>query len=196
MGVAGLLVGLAVGALGTVRPAQVPVPITVDSFPRELLGLTRPDVGRSDAEFADQLAGHRFAHGGDGASLSYGGLYTLTIVNGRLTPTVPTSGDRAAGRAAVVVSLRSTRTSCVSQQSILEFTPAATDTAPRAASAAGGDGGFNASRGLVWTECVLEDAGRNIALRLVGPGPTGSVLVTAPQFRDELERVQDVITHQ
>lgn len=178
------------------RPAQAPVPITVDSFPRELLGLTRPDVGWSDAEFADQHAGHRFAHGGDGASLSYGGLYTLTIVNGRLTPTVPTSGDRAAGRAPVVVSLRSSRTSCVSQQSILEFTPAETVLAPRAASAAGAGGGFSTSRGQVWTECVLEDAGRNIALRLVGPGPRGSVLVTAPQFRDELERIHDDINHQ
>lgn len=122
--VVALLVGGSVGAFAAYRQTPSPTPITVDSFPREILGMEREDIAlrdggykpvtdRLDAHFRAQLEGYRFAYGGEGAQFRYGEFMTLTIVNGQLAPDVPISDDTE-WATAMVRSLRTRDTSCVS----------------------------------------------------------------------------------
>ena len=202
IGLAGLFVGTVAGALSVQHPPGAPISITVATFPREVLGQARDDLEsretgslpvleRLDAEFEDQRAGHRFAHGGDGATFEYGGVHALTIVNGFLVVTIPTAGDPPTGNMARLVSLRSTQTSCVSEQPVREFErrPPELGTASGVDAAAGPASTSRPESPFVWTDCVFVDRDRMLTLRLVGPGPAKDILGTASQFRDELQKI-------
>lgn len=192
------LAGLAVGALGVaaltvdLRPAH-PVALTVDSFPREVLGETREDVAlrdggskaileRLDVQFGKQLTAYRFAFGGDGARFHYGDQLQLTIVNGRMPPTVPVSDDSFAWEAPTVVTLKSRDTSCISEEPRGEIVPS---------EPGGAEAPTIVKNESELTDCVLVDAERNVSLRLVGRDPLGAedILITAGRFRDELEHI-------
>lgn len=197
VGVIGLLVGVAIGAIAIDRGGPAAIPITVDSFPQALFGEAREDVelrdggsetvmNRLDAHFQAQLDGYRFAYGGEGAEFGYGESYWLTIVNGQLAPEVPISGD-AEWATSSVVSLNSRDTSCVSGEGIqydiayeskLPIDPVLIDDLHREAEVES-----------VSIDCVLFDRQRNVSLRLQGQGPGSDVLKVAGQFRDELERI-------
>lgn len=197
LGVVALPGGVFIGAVAIETPAPAAVPITVDSFPRELLGETRDDVavreGGSetaieslDDHFQAQLEGYRFAYGGEGAEFGYGESYRLTIVNGQLAPELPISGD-AEWATSSEVSLNSRDTSCVFREGILydvayesklPIDPVLTDDLRRETEVES-----------VWTDCVLFDRQRNLGLRLQGQGPGSDVLKVAGQFRDELQRI-------
>ena len=81
---AGMVVGgMAVAAFTVDAPAPDHIALTIDSFPGEVRGEVREDVGfrdagskavlaRLDAEFDNQLSAHRFAYGSDGAEFHYG----------------------------------------------------------------------------------------------------------------------------
>lgn len=200
LGAVALLAGVAIGALIIDRPIPA-TPITVDSFPRELLGLTREDVElrdggseavikRLDSHFEAQLVGYRFAYGGEGAQFRYGEFTTLTIVNGELAPEVPISGDTEWASPSVV-SLNIKGTKCVSWEGISTdqsvVINAETGTLPYAGTE---DALMRKSEdSFVWTDCVLFDGPRNLALRLDGGGPGDDIIGAAGQFRDELERI-------
>ncbi len=51
VGVVALLAGVFIGAVAIERPAPAAIPITVDSFPRELLGERREDVAVREGGF-------------------------------------------------------------------------------------------------------------------------------------------------
>ncbi|MEO7586423.1 MAG: hypothetical protein ABIS84_00185 [Arachnia sp.] len=192
--VAGALVGGPWG-LGATRDSPSPdaIPVTRDTFPQVLLGETRDDSGprngssnaaadRLDAAFERQLVAYRFSHGGDGATLRYGGRLSLTIVNGVLTPSVPRLGSIGSNwrinDPRRVVSLRSSDVRCV-------FEPEAS---PDGITAIGDLGGLE-SDGR--TECVLLDAERHLSLRIeeVGASRGAGAVATAHSFRDELQRI-------
>ncbi|TRY19469.1 hypothetical protein FOJ82_00730 [Tessaracoccus rhinocerotis] len=105
-GIIGTVLGAGITAAGFLAGTGTPEPIAVtwDTFPEEVLGLAREDIGparmgtqlrdRYDEYLRRQLELHRFAHGGDGAEVAYGGpngeaTVRLTIVNGSLAPPVP-----------------------------------------------------------------------------------------------------------
>lgn len=201
VGLVALLVGLSVGALARNQATPTSTPITVESFPRKLLGLTREDfalrgggsdvvMARLDAHFAAQLDGFRFAYGGDGAQFRYGEFTTLTIVNGQLAPDVPVSDDTE-WATPTVISLNTRDTTCVSWRANnsngfvfinvktgLPLDPIRADGPVR-----------EAAETVLWTDCVLFDRQRNLALRLDGRAPSSDILEAAGQFRDELERI-------
>ena len=203
VGTVALLTGFTVGAVAIDRPNPPAFPLTVKTFPRELLGKVRNDIewreGRSEAvikrldtNFEDQLRAHEFAYGGEGAKLSYGNFYHLTILNGRLTTTVPTA-DVSDWEEPIVVSLKSTTTSCVSSQP-----PAA---APYETSMdpdllpTDEDGNIIQQVGnLAWTDCVLHDKARNLSLRIEGSWDAEDILASAGTIRDELERIHADLT--
>lgn len=190
IGLGGLLVGLAVGAAFIDAPRPAPISITRDTFPSEVLGQQRdggsiPVVDGLDGQLQDQIEGHRFAYGGDGAISAYG-KYALTIVNGRLSAVVPTRGDVESGENPWVVSLRSDDTSCVSEDVPRDEPP------PFDLSDILDDDSkdvffwLDEGRTEAWTDCVLFDERRNLSLRLEGPGWVENNLQTAGSFRDEL----------
>ncbi len=188
-----LLGGIVVAGVLRTETAPEPIPITLETFPDELLGADRndlelrdagfgPTVERMDAEFEEQLAAFRFAHGGDGATLGYGWLISLTIVDGIIAPSLPREGEvNGAGRAQEtrrLVSLKSSTTSCI-------FEPRPVFNLARGMDDVGdfqGDGR---------TECVLVDRERNLSLRLVQNkwARDSDAFETATLFRDELERL-------
>ncbi|MEO7586424.1 MAG: hypothetical protein ABIS84_00190 [Arachnia sp.] len=194
--VAGMILG-AVWVSGTVREPTEPPPveITLATFPRALLGADRtdiplreagfgPTVERLDRDFAEQLAAYRFAYGGDGATLQYGRLLNLTIVNGILPPPLPRDGAvDFSGRARLtrrLVSLRGGDVSCT-------FEPE-----PAVIQETGMEGlGDLLSDGR--TDCVLTDPLRNLSLRIENPVEArgADALDTAISFRDELRRLHD-----
>lgn len=178
VGVVALLVGVFIGAVAIERPAPAPIPITVDSFPRELLGEKRDDVAPReggletaveslDDHVQSQLEGYRFAYGGEGAELRYGQTYTLTIVNGRLAPEVPVSDDIEPATPGLV-SLNSGDTSCVAREADIQT--------------------------LVATECVLFDRHQNLSLRLHGFDTASDVFDAVGRFGGELERIHAKLT--
>ncbi len=194
----GVITGAALGAVwvsGVIREpsSPEPIPITVNTFPQELLGAQRndlllrgasfePSLERLDLEFEEQRAAFRFAYGGDGASFGYGRLLTLTIVNGLLTPDIPRDGRiDSIGRAVQarrMISLRTIDVSCT-------FEPK-----PTTDPATGMDrlGDFT-SDGR--TDCVLVDLERDLSLRInhaqVARGE--DAFDSATTFRDELHRI-------
>ncbi len=194
----GIIVGAALGAVwvsGTVREPAVPppIPITVDTFPRELLGAQRNDIPlrragfgptleRLDSEFQEQLSAFRFAYGGDGATFGYGRLLTLTIVNGILPPNLPRDGAVAwNGRASQtrrMISLRTTTLSCTFEPKPVSDPESGIDLL----------GDFT-SDGR--TDCVLVDASRDLSLRIthVQVAKGEDAFDSATSFRDELQRI-------
>ena len=152
-----------------------------------------PVVEVDEAAFESQLASHRFAYGGDGASFVYGSSYELTIVNGFLAVSVPSAGDPPSGDVPTVVSLRSSDALCVSQQPTIDFEQRPPHHPPRegrpweaeAVAAAGPHAGAR----YAWTDCVLVDLQRHLTLKLRGNGPASNILGTASQFRDALRQV-------
>lgn len=195
---AGVIVGAALGAVwvsGVVRePASPPpIPITLNTFPRELLGSSRNDVllrgagfeptlERLDSEFDEQRDAFRFAYGGEGASFGYGRLLTLTIVNGILAPSLPRDGAvNWSGRASQtrrIISLRTDDVSCT-------FEPKPVANEDRGVDELGD------LRSDGRTDCVLVDAERDLSLRIshVQVAQGQDALVSATRFRAELERI-------
>lgn len=201
-GAIGVLAGVALGGVwvsGIVREpaAPAPTPITVETFPRQLLGTPRnditlrdagfrPTIERLDSEFQEQLSAFRFAHGGDGATLGYGRLMTLTIVNGVLSPTLPregsVGGDGRPPQSRRLVSLRTAETSCTFEpKTIVDGKTGLADL-----------GGLN-SDGR--TDCVLVDSQRNLSLRIAHVEVARDVdaLDSATSFRDELQTIHQQI---
>ena len=191
VGVAALIVGAVGGALLIYEPVPQPVPITVDSFPREILEKerddirlrengTRPDLVRLDAQFEDQLNGYRQAYGGEGATLTYKG-FSLTILNGRLATSVPLQPYPASADVTWMVSLRTENTLCVSLDppSVEVLDEPIDDTK---------DVFYFLERGRfdATTECVLVDEDRNISLRLVGSGWRKRTTQSAEALHKEL----------
>ena len=197
------VVALAVGVVGALlggsfvavmmqpEPGAARIPITLDTFPREFMGSQRndlelreagfgPTVERLDDEFEEQLAAFRFAHGGRGATLGYGRLVTLTIVDGILAPEVPREGEMNMGgrvrETRRFVSLDTSTVSCT-------FEP---EPVPNANLGMEDFGEFS---GIGRTECVLVDQERNLSLRVAhNPRVRGSrALESASTFSDALE---------
>lgn len=194
----GVIVGAALGAVwvsGVVRepPTPAPIPITINTFPRELLGASRNDIllrgagfeptlERLDAEFDEQRAAFRFAYGGDGASFGYGRLLTLTIVNGILSPSLPREGridrDGSSTQTRRIISLRRENVSCTFEPKPVANPELGVD-----------DLGDLTSDGR--TDCVLVDAERNLSLRIahVQVAQGQDAFDSATEFHDELERI-------
>ena len=193
-----LLAGIMIGALTIDRPIPG-TPITLDSFPRELLGLEREDVAfrdgtadavieRLDSQFAAQLAGYRFAYGGEGARFRYGDVTSLTIVNGKLAPQVPVSEDTDRGPS-LVVSLNSKNTRCVTETVIIHSRVLGAETGTPLEAVNEYSEVRRSEERYMWTDCVLLDDQRNISLRLEGQVPGDDRTEVSGQFRDELERI-------
>lgn len=193
-----LLAGIMIGALSIDRPIPN-TPITLDSFPQEVLGLEREDIefrdGNAeavieplDSQFEAQLSGYRFAYGGEGARFRYGDVTSLSIVNGKLAPPVPISEDTGWGPS-VAVSLNSRNTKCVSETVIIRTWIIESETGTPLE--AGTE--YSEERTLgepdMRTDCVLFDGQRNLSLRLEGQVPGDDMMEAANQFRDELERI-------
>lgn len=204
VGVVALLVGVLIGAVAIERPAPSAIPITVDSFPQELLGERRDDLAVREGEFKTaveslddhfqaQLEGYRFAYGGEGAALSYGQTYTLTIVNGRLAPEVPISDDPESTTPGLV-SLNSGNTSCVARQTEIQVSGNDESGLPVDPTAVGDDPPDEMLQTLVATECVLFDRHQNLSVRLSGFDAAGDVFEAARRFGDELERINANLT--
>lgn len=174
-------------------PAPQPVPISLDTFPEELLGEKRndislrdggfgPTVERLDAEFAEQLEDHRFAHGGDGATFGYGRLLELTVVNGLLSPALPRGSarnrDGKVTQTRRLISLRAGDVSCTFEPLPIRNPATALEEAGDLTS-----GGH--------TDCVLVDRERNLSLRLAQRHVErdADAIATSAAFRDELERL-------
>lgn len=203
VGAMALLTGFTVGAVAIDRPDPPAFPLTVQTFPRELLGKLRNDIewreGRSEAvtkrldtNFEDQLKAYEFAYGGEGAKLSYGNFYHLTILNGRLTTMVPTA-DVSDWEDPIVVSLKSTTTNCVSSQPpAVEPYEASLDPDPLITDEDGNI--IHQIRDLAWTDCVLHDKARNLSLRIEGSWDSDDILASAGTIRDELERIHADLT--
>lgn len=202
LGVAGLFVGLAVGGIFIPNLSPAPLEITLDIFPTEISGQQRDDiewrtanskpvVERLDAQFNDQLAGHRFAYGGAGAEFTYGESFTLTIVNGRPAPEVP-RGDDSELSTPTVISLNSGDASCVSTEEYLMAQIIDEMKLPRDPEVVVIDAEtgtqIDPEEGMktIWTECVLFDGERNLGLRMTGSGEGEDMLSMAERFRDEL----------
>ncbi|MDO5734838.1 MAG: hypothetical protein Q4P15_00020 [Propionibacteriaceae bacterium] len=201
--VLGAVVGAVLGGVwvaGLKQTSEPPaISITLNSFPRELLGKQRndielreagfgPTVKRLDAEFEEQLASYRFAYGGDGAEFGYGRLLTLTIVNGILPPNLPRDGELdqngRASRTRRLISLRTSEISCTFEpKPVVE---------PDSNVAQLGD---LDSEGL--TDCVLRDMGSNFSLRItqVRAMADGDAFSTSASFRDELQKLHGTLVN-
>lgn len=211
LGLGGLLVGLAIGAVFIDTPPPAPVAITLETFPTELFGEPRDDiewrtaafkprVDRLDQQFEDQLSRYRFAYGGDGADFTYAG-HTLAIVNGRLATEIPVS-EGSEWNQSTVVSLDSGETSCVSEdedalieivdEMILPADPNK-EFGPDAV-VAGYAHRADEESPAMWTECVLFDDQRNLSLRLTGFAPGDDILAAAASYRDELVAIHADLT--
>ncbi|MGV8845965.1 hypothetical protein [Tessaracoccus sp.] len=171
-------------------PQPEPVPITLDAFPRELFGAQRndikyrekgypPTVERLDTEFQKQLAAHRFSYGGDGATLNYGLLFELSIVNGLLAPDPPRDGivdqnGRATERRRLLL-LHSGEMSCTFEPEFVTNTKSGID-----------ELGDFMSDGR--TTCVMVDTVRHLSLRIAHVRDARDVdaFDAATSFRDEL----------
>ena len=196
--VVALLAGIVIGALTIDRPIPG-TPITLESFPREVLGLQREDVAfrdgnaeavieRLDSQFEAQLAGYRFAYGGEGARFRYGDITSLTIVNGELAPQVPVPEDTDWGPS-VVISLNSRDTRCVSETVIIRTGAMGAETGRPLEAVTEYSEVRMSEETYIWTDCVLFDEQRNLSLRLEGQTPGDDSLEAANEFRDELERI-------
>lgn len=186
-----LLGGIVMAAVLQPEPEAVPIPITLDTFPRTFMGADRndlnlrdagfgPTVQRLDREFMKQLESFRFAYGGRGAVFGYGRLITLTIVDGILTPGVPREGQLdLTGRVRETRRLVSLNTPLVS----CTFEPEPNLDPDRGIEELGQ---FSS---IGHTECVLVDRARNLSLRLAdNPAVLGSDSVeSASTFSTELE---------
>lgn len=193
-----LLAGIVIGALTIDRPIPS-TSITLESFPREVLGLEREDVAfrdgnaeavieRLDLQFEAQLAAYRFAYGGEGARFGYGDVTSLTIVNGKMAPQVPVTEDTDWGPS-VVISLDSKNTRCVSETVIVHSKVLDAETGTPLEAATEYSEVRRSKESYMWTDCVLLDAQRNLSLRLEGQVPGDDRMEAANQFRDELERI-------
>ncbi len=198
VGLAGLLVGVAIGAIFIGQLESLPLAISRATFPDEVLGELREDATTTiveglDAQLQEDIERYRFAYGGDGARFTYG-TYALTIVNGRMPTVLPGKGDADSGKAAWVVSLRSEQTSCVSEESPGDEPP------PFELSELLDDDSkdvffwLDEGRTKARTECVLFDEDRNLSLRLEGSGWVENNTKTAGWFRDELVDIHADLT--
>ena len=200
-----LLVGLAVGVLAIYRPTPAAIPITLDSFPQEMFGVPREDVlmreggsetvmGRLDSHFADEVNGYRLAYGGEGAAFGYGNFVTLEIVNGQLVTEIPISGDTEWAND-LTTSLITRDTTCVSSENtfMVQYNGRKGLTDQTQDEFNGGDPDVEVTSVAVFTDCVLFDQQRNLALRLSGPGPNNDIIEDAGEFRDELERLHTLL---
>ena len=199
IGLAGMLVGLVVGAMFIDPPAATPLAITRDTFPREVFGQQRdgystPIVEGLDAQLQDQMDGYRFAYGGDGARFHYG-KYALTIVNGHMSTVVPIESDAASGETPWVVSLRSGQTLCVSQNPPQNEPPRLDLSDILADNSKDVFFWLDESRTQARTECVLYDDSRNLSIRLEGSGWLENTLQTAGLLRDELAHIHADLTN-
>lgn len=192
----GILVGVAgtVFALNAGNGSMGPVEITPETFPREVLSLLRDDlrardlndteaIERLDSNFAQQLENHRFAYGGDGATMYYsvgGSGVEYTIVNGVIPPAIPSHGVLGAGELPVMVSFESDDVVCTVEQAELTL-----DAATGAADPSG--------PGL--SSCVLTDATRNLSLRLIEVGvPRTDSAQSAERMAAELLHLYEDLT--
>lgn len=183
VGITGLLVGAMIAAglsLLYFRDPE-PLPITLEVFPRYVLGLQREDMAARDAgaidaveqyeaEFSNQADLYRFVHGGDGASVNYGQMFALTIVNGYQSLPVPSN---AVGDSPVLVSLQSATVSCIFHPDVGLYDSAVLGT-PQDLTATG------------LTDCVLNDRDRNFSLRLTSRVP-GDARRTSTDFAGVLD---------
>lgn len=196
-----LLVGLTVGALAIGQPTPAAIPITLESFPQRMFGVPREDVlmrddgsptiiGRLDSQFEDEVNGYRFAYGGEGAAFDYGNFVTLEIVNGQLVTAIPISGE-AEWANELVTSLKTRDTTCVSSENtfMIQYNGRKGLTDQSQDEFNGGDPDVEVTSRAVFTDCVLFDRQRNLALRLSGPGPNNDIIGDADEFRAELERL-------
>lgn len=182
------------------QETQASVEITLETFPRELMGVERndlalreagfgPTVARLDSEFEDQMAAFRFAYGGDGATLGYGRRVDLTIADALLPSQVPRRGERdstgAVRETRRLISLRSAEVSCT-----FEPTPP-----PDPARETQEVGDFS-SKGL--TECVLVDRSRNLSLRIAHNPQFGGddAFDAAADFSKGLKDLHNLLTHE
>ncbi len=193
IGLAGLLAGLAFGALFIDPPEVTPLAITRDAFPREVFGQQRddylkPNVEVLDAQLKDQVEGYRFAYGGDGAKFGYG-KYALTIVNGRMSTVLPTASGADDWETPWVVSLRSSTTRCASENPTQDEPPPLDLTEILDDDSKDVFYWLERGRTEAATECVLLDENRNLSLRLEGSGWVENNLKTAGTMRDELEQI-------
>ncbi len=193
-----LLAGIVIGALTIDRPIPN-TPITLESFPREMLGLEREDVAfrdgnaeavieRLDSQFEAQLAAYRFAYGGEGARFGYGDNTSLMIVNGKLAPQVPVTEDTDWGPS-VVITLNSKNTRCVSETVIVHSRVLGAEMGTQLEPDTEYSEVRRSRERYMWTDCVLLDEQRNLSLRLEGQSPGDDRMEAANQFRDELERI-------
>lgn len=192
------VVGVLIGGLATWLLASAlvsdpePLPITQRVFPEVVLGLEREDLAARDAGdtgtaeqlttgFAQQVANFSFAHGGEGAMMAYGGRFTLTIINASQALPVPTEGrPDAVTDSPILISLDSDEVSCVFQPQLGLYESAVLD-APADLTASGE------------TICVLNDAKRNLSLRLAS-GVPGDANRTATDFDRALRRIHADLT--
>lgn len=198
-GVVGALLGGAlVAAWMQPEPDVAPIPITLDTFPREIMGEERndlmlrdagfgPTVTRLDREFEDQLAAFRFAYGGRGATFGYGPRFTLTIVDGIVAPKVPREGELdLAGRVREtrrIISWNTSQVSCTFEpQPILDPDRGMEE--------------FGEFSGIGRTDCVLVDRERNLSLRLAHSSTTKGAdsVETAATFSAALEGLHEQLT--
>ncbi len=186
-GAAGMLAGgIIVGGLATMYYAEPePLTITADVFPEYVLGLYREDLAarsagdtealrQFDTHFEDQLQRFQFVHGGPGAAVGYGQSLTLTIVAGYQSLPLPSElGGEPGSGPPTLVSLESEDVSCVFQPSVGLYDSAVLDRPPDLT-----------AKGR--TDCVLNDVGRNLSLRITSRVP-GDAMQTSTDFAQALE---------
>ncbi len=195
-GTVGALVG-GVVMTATIRPepGAPSVTVTLDTFPREFMGSERndiqlreagfgPTVERLNDEFEEQLAAHRFAHGGRGATFGYGRLIDLTIVDGILAPGVPRDGAMDLGgrvrETRRMISLDTSTVSCTFEPQPVINTSLGMEE-------------FGDLSGIGRTECVLVDPDRTLSLRVAhNPRVRGSTAPgAAAEFSDALRDLHE-----
>lgn len=165
---AGLVAGSLLTGLVLLGPsAPSPLPITASTFPEELAGMAREDLtdgadvligfGLDDERLASQKENFRFAFGGDGAQASYSdgsrGYAILAVVNGVMTPEIPTEGVVSPDGPVYVASLDAADVRCTTYKSW---------------STSDGDVMMNPETGELlpmFSICVLVDEVRNLSLR-------------------------------
>lgn len=195
--------GIVVGVVGTAFAltagdvARDPVPITPETFPREVMGMRRTDlmardmdntevIARVEEHFEQQLEAYRFAHGADGASMYYvvgGSGVEYTIVNAILAPPLPSTLQtaRSAVEVPVLVSYESDDVVCVVWSDTLSFDASTGEPVPIDPDIASGI-----------SSCLLADETRNLSLRLTEVGvQRHDVVRGAERMADELRRLHE-----